>query len=143
MMMLEIWSVYNLIMEANLADNDGAVLTTGTIALFAMILGPVVSALVYIHKRLMDGEAEKLKKVLEIANERYNDIKEDRDFIREQANEKDTTQLEAILALREGISAVRGVGQDVTTLKDQLARQSHLIEYLVKQLEDLKPDVRI
>lgn len=100
--------------------DDGVVINPATIALFGVIVGPIISALVYIHKRLMDGESEKLKKVLEIADDRYNDMKQDRDFYRSQAEEKDTTQLEAILALREGIVAVRGVATDITNVKTQL-----------------------
>ena len=100
--------------------DDGVVINPATIALFGMIVGPIISALVYIHKRLMDGEAEKLKRVLELAEDRYTDMKSDRDFYRLQAEEKDTTQLEAILALREGIVAVRGVANDITNVKTQL-----------------------
>lgn len=122
---------------------NAVVINPATVALFTSIIGPVVGALVYIHKRLMDGQEDKIKKVLEIVEERYNDIKEDRDFIRAQAEEKDTTQLEAILALREGIVAVRGIGQDVTILKEQVTRQNHLLENLVNRFDDLKPDARL
>lgn len=110
--------------------DDGVVINPATIALFGVIIGPIISALVYIHKRLMEGEAEKLTKVSELAQDRYDDMKADRDFYRSQAEEKDTTQLEAILALREGIVAVRGTANDLNTIKTQLNILTDKIEQL-------------
>ena len=110
--------------------DEGVVINPATVALFGVILGPIVSALVYIHKRLMEGESEKLAKVSDLANDRYEDMKQDRDFYRAQAEEKDTTQLEAILALREGIVAVRSVSQDLTAIKTKLNILTEKIEKL-------------
>jgi hypothetical protein len=100
--------------------NDGVVINPATIALFTTIIGPIVGALVYIHKELMNGEHEK-----------FNEMKNDRDFYRNQSEEKDTTQLEAILALREGIVAVRGMGNDISIIKTQ-------VNILTEKIEELR-----
>jgi hypothetical protein len=89
--------------------DSGVVINPATIALFTTILSPIIGALIYVHKEMMKGEHGK-----------FNEMKDDRNFYRKQCDEKDNTQLEAILALKEGIGAVRGIGQDMNIIKTQI-----------------------
>jgi hypothetical protein len=117
------------------AQAGDATLTIGTIALFGAVLGPVVGALIHVHRKLMEGEADKLQKAMELSEDRYNDMKSDRDFYRKQAEEKDIAQLEAILALKEGIVAVRGVANDINTLKTQINIVTDKIQILTDKMD--------
>jgi hypothetical protein len=123
-------------MEIIAAQIGDATLTTGTIVLFGAILGPVVTALIHVHRKLMEGESDKLKKAMELSEKRYQDMKDDRTFCREQANEKDAAQLEAIIALREGLLAMRGMSTDIVTLKTQMNIITDKIQILTDKIDE-------
>jgi hypothetical protein len=106
--------------------ND-VLITGSTLVLFGAILGPVISALIYLHRRNESQTAlqtqtfkEQVIALTDSYNTRMADLKEERNFYRTQSDTKDTTQLEAILGLREGIVAVRGMATDMTNIKTQL-----------------------
>lgn len=90
----------------------------GLVEIIAM-LSAVTGAVGYLFRALMAQKDLTYAEAMRSATERYTDMKEDRDFWRREHEDLQTTQVEMLVVVRDGVIAVREAVLQLSQQREQ------------------------